>query len=183
MSVSKAAVKKHTQNRRKNLRNLKNIAFIEFLEFFWTECILFYQMWLNITQDVSRNAKIAFNFLPDFNNVMFLCAEFCVVKFMLRGSSLKFNFRTWNTRQDFFVSGNFLPVREELGNSNSFEIITLRSKVNNNSGSNVMRLLTKCLMLSSFPDISFLDNVALVFSCICFACPAIENYFSLLSDC
>ena len=67
MSVSKAAVPKHTQNPRKNLFNLKNIAFIEFLEFFWTKYILFYQNWLNITQDISRNVKIAFNFLPDFN--------------------------------------------------------------------------------------------------------------------
>ena len=67
MSVSKAAVPKHTQNPRKNPWNLKNIAFIEFLEFFCTKYILFYQTWLNISQDISQNAKIAFNFLPDFN--------------------------------------------------------------------------------------------------------------------
>ena len=33
MSVSKAAVPKHSQNPQKNLWNLKNIAFIEFLKF------------------------------------------------------------------------------------------------------------------------------------------------------
>ena len=68
MSVSKAVLPKHNQNPLKNLRNLKNIAFIEFLEFFWTKCILFNQNRLNITQDMSQNAKIAFlNFLPDFS--------------------------------------------------------------------------------------------------------------------
>ena len=60
MSTSKAAVLKHTQNPRKNLWNLKNVAFIEFLEFFWSKYILFYHYWLNITQDMSQNAKIAF---------------------------------------------------------------------------------------------------------------------------
>ena len=69
MSVSKAAVPKHTQNLRKNLWNLKSVAFIEFLGFFWTKYILFYQNWPNITQDISQNAKIAFNFLPDFSIV------------------------------------------------------------------------------------------------------------------
>ena len=67
VSVSKAAVVKHTQNPRKNLWNLKNIAFIEFLEFCWTNYITFYQNWPNLTQDMSQNAKIAFNFLLDFN--------------------------------------------------------------------------------------------------------------------
>ena len=57
MSVSKAAVPKHTQNPRKNIRNLKDIAFIEFLEFFWTKYILFYKNWPNITQDINHNAK------------------------------------------------------------------------------------------------------------------------------
>ena len=66
MSVSKASVSKLTQNPQKNLWNLKNIAFIEFVEFFWTKYILFYQNWPNITQDMSQNAKIAFNFLLDF---------------------------------------------------------------------------------------------------------------------
>ena len=67
MSVSKASVPKHTQNPWQNLWNLKNIAFIKFLEFFWTKYILFYQIWPNITQDISQNAKIAINFLLDFN--------------------------------------------------------------------------------------------------------------------
>ena len=67
MSVSKASVPKHTQNPRKILWNLKNIAFIEFLEFFLDKIHLFYQNWPNITQDMSHNAKIAFNFLLDFN--------------------------------------------------------------------------------------------------------------------
>ena len=56
--------------RPENLWNLKNIAFIEFLEFFWTKYILFYQNWPNITQGMSQNAKIAFNFLLDFSNYM-----------------------------------------------------------------------------------------------------------------
>ena len=67
MYVSKAAILKHTQNPRKSHWNLKNIASIESPEFFWTENILFYQNWPNITQDVRQNAKIAFNFLLDFN--------------------------------------------------------------------------------------------------------------------
>ena len=67
MSLSKATFSKNTQNPQKNLQNLKNIAFIEFLEFFWTKYTLFYQNWPNIIQDISQNAKIAFNFLPDLS--------------------------------------------------------------------------------------------------------------------
>ena len=80
MSVSKASVPKHTQNPQKNLWNLKNIAFIEFLEFFWTKYkyILFCQNWPNITQDMSQNAKIAFNFLLDFNAIHYIIRIYCM---------------------------------------------------------------------------------------------------------
>ena len=55
----------NTQNPLENLRNLTNIDFIGFLEFFWAKHnFYFYQNWLNITQDMSQNAKIAINFLP-----------------------------------------------------------------------------------------------------------------------
>ena len=63
----KSSLPKHTQNPLKNLQNLKNISFIAFLEFFWAKCILIYQNLFNITQDMTQNAKTAFNFLPDFS--------------------------------------------------------------------------------------------------------------------
>ena len=51
--------------KKKNIWNLKNIAFTEFLEFFWTKYIRIDPILLKIW------AKIAFNFLLDFNPIRY----------------------------------------------------------------------------------------------------------------
>ena len=122
MSVLKAAVLERTQNPRKNLWNLKNIAFIEFFEFFWTEGIQVYQNWLKITQDISQDAKIAFNFLPDFKFITdhFKSLKTYWEKYVLRSRKYQ-NVFSQNKKNKLTMKIFFLSARILTWNKNIFQ--------------------------------------------------------------
>ena len=67
MSVSKASVPKHTQKPGKIPETRKILLSLNFSSFPGQDTFYFIRIDPNITQDMSQNANVAFNFLLDFS--------------------------------------------------------------------------------------------------------------------